>query len=125
MDLTVRSSLPRCVGCSPGASSSYIHAGFSCLGLASQHIWCSICPVHGIKELLTGQPPTVVGGTARFNEKQRALFLQHYFPWATKAGLKCTDLMSVYYEKHSQKDLEEVRRNWGIIPYPDHRKSSV
>uniref|UniRef100_A0A0E0DN16 Coenzyme Q biosynthesis protein 4 homolog n=1 Tax=Oryza meridionalis TaxID=40149 RepID=A0A0E0DN16_9ORYZ len=50
---------------------------------------------------------SVVGGSARFNEKQRTLFFQHYFPWASKAGLKCTDLMSVYYEKHFHEDLEE------------------
>lgn len=68
---------------------------------------------------------SVVGGSARFSDKQRALFFQHYFPWATKAGLKCTDLMSVYYEKHFHEDLEEVRRNWGILPCPSPKKSSV
>ncbi|GJN26060.1 hypothetical protein PR202_gb13958 [Eleusine coracana subsp. coracana] len=68
---------------------------------------------------------SVVGGSARFNEKQRALFFQHYFPWATKAGLRCTDLMSVYYEKHFHEDLEEVRRNWGILPCPDPKKSNI
>jgi len=68
---------------------------------------------------------SVVGGSARFSEKQRTLFFQHYFPWATKAGLKCTDLMSVYYEKHFHEDLEEVRRNWGILPCPNPQKSNV
>ncbi|CAD6259102.1 unnamed protein product [Miscanthus lutarioriparius] len=68
---------------------------------------------------------SVVGGSARFSEKQRTLFFQHYFPWATKAGLKCTDLMSVYYEKHFHEDLEEVRRNWGILPCLSPKKSSV
>ncbi|XVE91628.1 hypothetical protein REPUB_Repub01dG0026600 [Reevesia pubescens] len=61
---------------------------------------------------------SVVGGTARFNEKQRTLFFQHYFPWAVKAGLQCTDLMSEYYEQHFHEDLEDVRRKWGIIPAP-------
>lgn len=68
---------------------------------------------------------SVVGGSARFSEKQRTMFFQHYFPWATKAGLKCTDLMSVYYEKHFHEDLEEVRRNWGILPCPSPKKGSV
>jgi hypothetical protein len=31
-------------------------------------------------------------------------------------GDRCTDLMSVYYQKHFHEDLEEVRRNWGILP---------
>ncbi|XP_075658183.1 ubiquinone biosynthesis protein COQ4 homolog, mitochondrial [Castanea sativa] len=59
---------------------------------------------------------SVVGGTARFNEKQRKLFFQHYFPWAVRAGLQCTDLMCIYYEQHFHEDLEDVRRKWGILP---------
>lgn len=61
---------------------------------------------------------SVVGGTARFSEKQRTLFFKHYFPWATRAGSHCTDLMCVHYEKHFHEDLEDVRRKWGIIPAP-------
>ncbi|XP_051220099.1 ubiquinone biosynthesis protein COQ4 homolog, mitochondrial [Lolium perenne] len=68
---------------------------------------------------------SVAGGSVKFSDKQRNLFFQHYFPWATKAGLNATDLMSVYYEKHFHEDLEEVRRNWGIVPCPDPKKSSV
>lgn len=61
---------------------------------------------------------SVVGGTSRFNAKQRKLFFQHYFPWAVKAGFQCTDLMCVYYEQHFHEDLEDARRKWGIIPAP-------
>lgn len=67
---------------------------------------------------------SVVGGTARFNEKQRSLFFHHYFPWATRAGMRCTDLISVYYEQHFHEDLEDVRRRWGIIPAPIPPKSN-
>ena len=31
---------------------------------------------------------------------------------------KICDLFSVYCEKHFHEDLEEVRRNWGILPCP-------
>ncbi|GAV68394.1 Coq4 domain-containing protein [Cephalotus follicularis] len=62
---------------------------------------------------------SVIGGTARFNEKQRKLFFQHYFPWAIRAGMQSTDLMCVYYEQHFCEDLADVRRQWGIIPAPD------
>ncbi|KAM0964833.1 hypothetical protein ACFX2C_020829 [Malus domestica] len=61
---------------------------------------------------------SVIGGSARFNGKQRKLFLQHYFPWAVRAGMQCTDLMCVYYEQHFHEDLDYVRRKWGIIPAP-------
>ncbi|KAI3931358.1 hypothetical protein MKX01_040275 [Papaver californicum] len=36
---------------------------------------------------------SVVGGMARFNEQQRTLFFKHYLPWATRAGMQCTDLV--------------------------------
>ncbi|KAF6144953.1 hypothetical protein GIB67_013304 [Kingdonia uniflora] len=61
---------------------------------------------------------SVIGGTVRFNQKQRALFFQHYLPWATQAGMQSTDLMCIYYERHFHEDLEDVRRRWGIIPAP-------
>ncbi|KAG9146429.1 hypothetical protein Leryth_011703 [Lithospermum erythrorhizon] len=41
---------------------------------------------------------------------------------ALKAGLQCTDLMSVYYERYFDEDLEEVRRKWGIIPAPQVKR---
>ncbi|KAI3858956.1 hypothetical protein MKW98_028689, partial [Papaver atlanticum] len=53
---------------------------------------------------------SVVGGTARFNEKQRALSFKHYLPWATRAGMQCTDLMCIYYEQHFHEDLAVVRK---------------
>ncbi|KAF5786197.1 putative ubiquinone biosynthesis protein Coq4 [Helianthus annuus] len=61
---------------------------------------------------------SVIVGTEQFNAKQRSLFYKHYFPWAVQAGMKSTDLMYVYYEKHFHEDLEVVRRRWGIIPAP-------
>ncbi|CAM8882259.1 hypothetical protein QQ045_020238 [Rhodiola kirilowii] len=62
---------------------------------------------------------SVVGGTARFSEMQRSIFFKHYFPWAVGAGMKCTDLMCVYYERHFHEDLEDVRRKFGIFPAPE------
>ncbi|GAB4840132.1 hypothetical protein Ancab_020894 [Ancistrocladus abbreviatus] len=68
---------------------------------------------------------SVVGGSARFNPKQRSLFFQHYFPWAVRAGTSCTDLMCVYYERHFHEDLDDVRRRWGIIPAPHPPKPNM
>lgn len=68
---------------------------------------------------------SVLGGTARFNEKQRKLFFQHYFQWAIRAGMQCTDLMCIYYEQHFHQDLEDVRRKWGIIPAPLPPKENI
>ena len=68
---------------------------------------------------------SIIGGTVKFHEKQRAIFYQHYFPWALRAGVRCTDLMCVYYEKHFDEDLEDVRRRWGIIPAPQLKATWV
>ncbi|TXG56641.1 hypothetical protein EZV62_017954 [Acer yangbiense] len=68
---------------------------------------------------------SVIGGTARFNEKQRTLFFQHYFPWAVRAGTQSTDLMCLYYEKHFDEDLDDVRRKWGIVPVSAPPKQNV
>ncbi|GAA0176696.1 hypothetical protein LIER_42109 [Lithospermum erythrorhizon] len=57
-----------------------------------------------------------VGASVRFNGDRLKSFYTNHFPWAFKAGLQCTDLMSVYYERYFDEDLEEVRRKWGIIP---------
>ncbi|ESW16545.1 hypothetical protein PHAVU_007G165400 [Phaseolus vulgaris] len=61
---------------------------------------------------------SVVGGTARFSEKQRKMFYRHYFLWAIRAGMQCIDLMCVYYEQHFHEDLEDVRRKLQIVPSP-------
>lgn len=67
---------------------------------------------------------SVIGGAARFNEKQRSIFLRHYLPWAAKAGFRCTDLMCVYYEKHFHDNLEDLRGKLGIESCPQPRTSN-
>ncbi|KAG9140122.1 hypothetical protein Leryth_015748 [Lithospermum erythrorhizon] len=59
-----------------------------------------------------------VGASMRFEGDKFKVFYQHYFPWAFKAGLQCKDLMSIYYERHFDESLEDVRQKWGIVPVP-------
>ncbi|CAL9755004.1 unnamed protein product [Musa acuminata subsp. burmannicoides] len=54
---------------------------------------------------------SVVGGSARFTEKQRALFFRHYFPCAIRAGMASTNLRCVYYEKHFTRTRRMCGRN--------------
>ncbi|KAL9225875.1 hypothetical protein vseg_001751 [Gypsophila vaccaria] len=68
---------------------------------------------------------SVIGGSLRFNPKQRSLFFQHYFPWVLRAGVNCADLMCIHYERHFNEDLESVRQKWGIVPAPPPPASSV
>ncbi|XP_057818498.1 ubiquinone biosynthesis protein COQ4 homolog, mitochondrial isoform X2 [Cryptomeria japonica] len=62
---------------------------------------------------------SIIGGSIRLKGKRREIFFKHYFPWAIRAGMNCTDIMSIYYEKHFDEDLEVVRKKWGILPAPD------
>ncbi|CAL9151792.1 unnamed protein product [Musa hybrid cultivar] len=68
---------------------------------------------------------SVVGGSARFTEKQRALFFRHYFPWAIRAGGYDEHKSQVCVLREAfHKDLEDVRKKWGKIPCPDPKGNS-
>jgi ubiquinone biosynthesis protein COQ4 len=71
----------------------------------------------------TGLPMTaasVVAGLAKVKPKQRELLTQELLPWATRAGLQCTDLMTVMYEDYIHVDLEQLRQQWQVIVAPAH-----
>ncbi|KAK9707168.1 hypothetical protein RND81_07G177200 [Saponaria officinalis] len=68
---------------------------------------------------------SVVAGSLRFNPTQRSLFYEHYFPWALSAGVNCSDLMCIHYERHFNEDLDSVRQKWGIVPAPPLPATSV
>lgn len=42
----------------------------------------------------------VAGAQFRLKPDDRALLNTTYLPWALRAGMQCSDLMNVYYEKH-------------------------
>lgn len=69
----------------------------------------------------TGMPMTalaVVAGEWRLKPEDRRVLNTVYLPWALKAGTRAADLMCIYYEKHLEEDLEELRQRWRILPAP-------
>lgn len=69
----------------------------------------------------TGLPMTglaVAGGMAKLSPKNRTIMLREYLPWAIRAGARSADLMCIYYEKHFEENLEELRRRWRITTAP-------
>lgn len=60
----------------------------------------------------------VAGAQFKLNAEDRQLLWRVYMPWATQTGLRCADLMCLYYEKHFDEDLEELRARWRITPAP-------
>lgn len=61
---------------------------------------------------------SVAAGLAKVKPDQRVLLRRELLPWATRAGLQCTDLMTIMYEDHVHDDLEQLRKQWKVILAP-------
>lgn len=75
----------------------------------------------GVEFLQTGLPMTamaVVAAEWRLKSKSRKSLNTVYLPWALRAGAQAADLMCIYYEKHFEERLEDVREKWRILPAP-------
>jgi ubiquinone biosynthesis protein COQ4 len=60
----------------------------------------------------------VAGAQFKLSAADRSLLWQAYLPWAAQTGLRCADLMCIYYEHHFDEDLAELRARWRITPAP-------
>ncbi|BDA42733.1 Ubiquinone biosynthesis protein COQ4 homolog, mitochondrial [Coccomyxa sp. Obi] len=72
----------------------------------------------------TGMPMTalsVMGASWRLKAEDRSRLISELLPWAVHAGSRSADLMCLYYEKHFEDGLEDVRHRWRIIPAPFER----
>ncbi|KAI9264072.1 ubiquinone biosynthesis protein Coq4 [Phascolomyces articulosus] len=69
----------------------------------------------------TGLPMTalssIFGPIMRSSESRKRLF-DVYVPWAVYTGKSSVSLISVYFEKHFYKNIDELRRELGIITPP-------
>lgn len=61
---------------------------------------------------------SVAGAQFRLSPPDRALLWSTYLPWASRAGLRAAPLMSIYYEAHFHRELEQVRAEWRIEEAP-------
>mmetsp|Transcript_12596 Transcript_12596/g.23746 ORF Transcript_12596/g.23746 Transcript_12596/m.23746 type:complete len:176 (-) Transcript_12596:657-1184(-) len=61
---------------------------------------------------------SVLGGQLKLNHTDRRILFGHYIPWALRAGNRCTHLMSIEYEEYFDKDLEQCRQEWEVVPCP-------
>lgn len=83
---------------------------------------CASRPAQSRRALLqTGLPMTglaVLAGEWRLKAEDRRLLNEQFLPWALHAGARAPDLMCIYYEKHFQESLEELRLRWRIEVAP-------
>ncbi|KAL5013094.1 hypothetical protein ScPMuIL_011645 [Solemya velum] len=97
--------------------------------------------LHDLFHTLLGMPPNMLGevlvkwveafqtrlpmcitgamfGAVRLGPKDTSKYLRTYLPWAIRNGRQAKFLMGVYYEKHWEQDLDELRRDLNIEPPP-------
>ncbi|XP_058121382.1 ubiquinone biosynthesis protein COQ4 homolog, mitochondrial [Anopheles ziemanni] len=75
--------------------------------------------VKWVEALNTGLPMCYGGaifGAFRLRPKQRKNYLRHYLPWALRSGNRIKPLMTVYWEKRWEQDVDELRKELNIEP---------
>ncbi|KAI1499984.1 coenzyme Q biosynthesis protein Coq4-domain-containing protein [Biscogniauxia marginata] len=59
---------------------------------------------------------------ATLKPAERARFWGVYAPWAVRNGLRCGDVINVYWEEELETDVDELRARLGIETPPDLRE---
>lgn len=62
-------------------------------------------------------------GPIRLSEKKRARLYSEYVPWALKCGGSAQSLITVYWEKRWEQNIEEMKTEFGIWDPPEARWS--
>lgn len=81
--------------------------------------------VKWVEALQTGLPMCALGaffGPLRLKPKNRQQYINTYLPWAIRVGNNAQFLMAVYWEKHWEKNLDELRAELNIEPPPKIEK---
>ena len=60
---------------------------------------------------------------SRLRLAQRERFFSIYFPWALKNGIRCQEIINIYWEEELYTDVDDLRTNLGLTPAPDLRKA--
>merc|ERR1711923_431303 len=69
----------------------------------------------------TGLPMCVTAalfGPVRLGPKHRQKYINIYLPWAIRSAYNSKPLMCVYFERHWEQDLGEMRRELNLEPAP-------
>ena len=59
---------------------------------------------------------------ARLKPAERSRFWSTYLPWALENGLKSKDVINVYWEEELERDVDDLRRELGIVKPTDLRE---
>jgi ubiquinone biosynthesis protein COQ4 len=96
---------------------------------------------HDFYHVMTDLPPTVLGelalkyielfqtglpvcalsvsvGSMKLTQKERKQLLEQYLPWAIKVGKTKQKWINIYWEEQFERDLNEMRLDYGIVTAP-------
>ena len=59
----------------------------------------------------------------RLKRSERARFWNTYLPWAVKNGLRCEEVINIYWEEVLEKNVDELRQELGIEQPPNLRET--
>ncbi|CAG2204964.1 COQ4 [Mytilus edulis] len=77
--------------------------------------------VKWVEAIQTGLPMCALGaffGPLRLGPVNRQQYLSTYLPWAIRCGTNSKFLMAVYWEKHWEQNLTDLRNELNIEPAP-------
>ncbi|XP_045200588.1 ubiquinone biosynthesis protein COQ4 homolog, mitochondrial-like isoform X2 [Mercenaria mercenaria] len=78
--------------------------------------------VKWVEAIQTGLPMCSLGaafGALRLGPVHRQKYISTYLPWAIRNGRNGKMLMCVYFEKHWERDLQELRDELNLEPPPE------
>ncbi|XP_005107607.1 ubiquinone biosynthesis protein COQ4 homolog, mitochondrial [Aplysia californica] len=77
--------------------------------------------VKWFEAIQTGLPMCVTAalfGPVRLGPKHRQKYTNTYLPWAIRSAYNSKFLMNVYFERHWEQDLDELRKELNVEPAP-------
>ncbi|XP_064649723.1 ubiquinone biosynthesis protein COQ4 homolog, mitochondrial-like [Lineus longissimus] len=77
--------------------------------------------VKWVEAIQTGLPMCFLGALfspLRFGPVYRQRYLSAYWAWSLRVGAQSKTLLNVYFERHWEDNLEELKREWNIEPLP-------
>jgi len=82
--------------------------------------------VKWVEGIQLGLPMCVLGaiaGPARLGPVHRQRYFSVFLPWSIEQGFKAKFLMNIYYEKHWEDDIDELRKEMNIEPAPKFKST--
>jgi len=82
--------------------------------------------VKWVEGIQLGLPMCVLGaiaGPVRLGPVHRQRYFSAFLPWSIEQGFKAKFLMNIYYEKHWEDDIDELRKQMNIEPAPKFKST--